>query len=223
MWERIKTYFKEHSQTEKKKLSEMSFTEKCAYIWEYYKLQIIGFIVLVVVVTSIVHNIMNPPLPAYAGAGFYEIYFSDEFYDGLKETITKTLIADPGAEEFYIHQLVSGDDPSMEMAIAQKLMAMVMVNEIDFIISTEDYFASFAYQDFFLDIGETDIAVPEELLFYSETSENPMVLPYGANLKNSALFKELGLAGGVDVYIGIISNTIRMDNVKAIFDLLLAE
>ena len=223
MWERIKEYFKEHSRTEKKKLSEMSFSEKCAYIWEYYKLQIIGFIILVAVVASIVHNALNPPLPAFAGAGFYEIYFSDAFYEGLKDKITDTLIADPEAEEFYIHQLVSGDDPSMEMAIAQKLMAMVMVNEIDFIIATGDYFASFAYQDFFLSLDETDIKIPEALLFYSESSENPAELPYGANLINSALFRELGVAGGVDIYIGVISNTIRMDNVKAIFDLLFAE
>ena len=223
MWEKIKEYFKEHSRTEKKKLSEMSFTEKCAYIWEYYKLHIIGFVILVVVVSSIVHNVLNPPLPAFAGAGFYEIYFSDAFYEGLKERITNDLIPDPAEQEFYMHPMVSGDDPSMEMAIAQKLMAMIMVNEIDFIITTTDYFESFVYQDFFMSLDEAGVIAPEALKFYGETSENPEIMPYGVNLKDSALLKELGMAGLIDVYIGVIGNTIRIDNVNAVIELLLAE
>jgi len=117
--------------------------------------------------------------------------------------------------------MVSGDDPSVEMAMAQKLMAMVMVNELDFLVVTGDYFESFAYQDFFLSLDELDIDIPEELLLYSESSENPEVLPYGIDLGSSPLLKELGLIQNHGLTLGVVINTIRPENVIAIINLLL--
>ena len=212
MWEKIKLYFKEQSTAEKKKLKDMTLKEKIEYIWEYYKLHITAAVIVVFIAASVINNVMNPPVPSYAGITFYEVYISDEDNDAIKQVLTEALIENRDEYEIYMHHMVSGGDPQAEMAIVQKLMAMIMVNEIDIIIAERDVFASFAYEEFLADLNRFGVVFPKELVMESQTAENPELMPYGVSLSGSPLFNALGITQWMDLYVGVAGNVDKPDH-----------
>ena len=220
MWQTIKNYFKEQSKTEKKKLKDMTLKEKIEYIWEYYRLHIIGTIIIIFIAGSIINGILNPPLPPFAGIALYEIYLGENFENEFEQTITEKLINDPALEKLYIHSFISGGDPSAEMALGQKLMAMLTTNELDLFIAETDVFKDFIYEDMLLPINEAGIFVPEELLVYGQTLENPEELAYGINLKDSELFRGFNVLGE-KLAVGVIVNTVRLENTISVLKYIL--
>ena len=220
MWERIKAYFKEQSKTEKKKLSEMTLKEKIEYIWEYYKLHIIGGILVIFVAGSIINGILHPPLPPYIGVGFYEIYLGEDFDAEFARAVSDALGVETERELEYPHFFISGEDPSAQMVIAQKLMAMLSTNELDLLITDNEAFYGFAYESYFMPLSEIGAAAPEEQLVYCESAETPGELAYGIRLTESALLDSLGIRGDA-LTIGVIINTARKTNALDVINLLL--
>ena len=111
MWEKIKGYVKEQSGIERKKLKEMTFLEKISYIWEYYKIQIIIITIVCFVTGSIIHNILNPPTPAFANVIFYEVFVLNES-EIILDRIRDELIEDTNYYEIYAQFLNAGGDPA---------------------------------------------------------------------------------------------------------------
>jgi hypothetical protein len=222
MWEKIRGYFKEQSQTEKKKLSEMSLKEKIEYIWEYYRLHIIAGAIVIFIAGSIINGILHPPTPRYAGIAFYEVYLDETHDKAFIDALSDGLIDDPSAYAIYTYPLVSGGDPEAQMAVTQKFMAMMMTNELDMIIADSETFPMFIYDIYYADLDQIDIQIAEELLLYGESSEDAEPRPYGVSLKNSALFKDLGLRSD-DLYAGITSNSEQPERALNILKKLLAE
>ena len=221
LWQRFKEYFKEHSTVEKKKLKDMSLKEKVDYIWEYYKIPIIGVTIFLFIAASIINNIMNPPTPSYAAIAFYEIFIPDETSNELISRLTKKLIEDPKEYQIYTHSLIAGGDPTAEMAIIQKLMAMVMVSEIDLLVADEEMFKGFLAEGFFMDLNTVGITVPDELIISGYTIDDPEIRPYGINLGNSRLLYEVGIIRPERLNIGIIISSEATDNAINILNALL--
>ena len=198
----------------------MPFKDKIWYIWEYYKLHIIAFVIIVIIAGSVINNILNPPVPPYAGIAFYEVYTSEEQNGILTQTLSDFLIDDPNEYEIYLHPLLSGGDPQAEMAMMQKFMAMIMVNEIDLIIAEKEAFEAFAREAYFLDINLTGISVPDASLLKSATIEDGDIRPYGISLDASGLFNQMGFMSPDTFYIGVTVNTDKREHVTAILNVL---
>jgi len=222
MWHKIKDYFKEHSRTEKKKLKEMTLKEKIGYIWEYYRMHIIGAVIVVIVAGSIINGIMNPPVPAYAGVAFYEIYLGENFEDILSRMMNEALVEDTELEQVYVHSFLSGGDPSAEMALAQKLMAMLVVNELDLIVAELEMIENFITEDIFMPLAEAGFDVPEALAVYGVSNENPERLAYAVNLGESVLRDHFRINTEA-LAIGIAVTTTRLDNAVAALGFLTIE
>jgi len=221
MWQRIKDYFREQSKVEKKKLKDMTFKEKIEYIWQYYKIQIVIVVVVVFILGSIVNGILNPPTPIYAGVAIYEVYLGESFDTEFERIMTETLIEDPMLEKIYVYSFISGDDPSAQMAMVQKLMAMLTTKEIDLFIAENGVFAMYIAEGILAPINQTGIIAPEELLVYGTTDEDERPTAYGINLKDSAVFKDLGIKGEM-LTVGVTVNTGRPDNSIALLKAILA-
>jgi len=215
MWQKIKNYFKEQSKVEKKKLKDMTFKEKFEYIWQYYKIQIIIIAVVIIFLGSIINGILNPPTPAYAGVAIYEVYLGENFETEFERIMTEALIEDPMLQKIYIHSFLSGDDPSAQMAMVQKLMAMLATRELDLFIAENEVFERYISEGMLAPLDRTGVTAPEELLVYGTTDEDERLLAYGINLKNSAIFKDLGIKGEM-LTIGVTVNTERLDNTIAL-------
>jgi len=221
MWERIKEYFKEQSRTEKKKLREMTFKEKAEYIWEYYRFQIIAAVVVIAVAGSIIHGILNPPIPSFAGVALFEVYFGETFEKEFERITAEALIEDRELEAVYTHSFLSGGDPSTEMINVQKLMAMVSTNELDLLIAENEMFLSFIEEDFLMPLSDAGIVLNEGALVYGENEAGESAA-YGVNLKDSALFYDLNVIGE-KISAGIIVNSTRAENAARLLEFMAAE
>jgi len=222
MWQKIRDYFKEHSRVEKKKLKEMTLKEKIEYIWEYYKIHIISAVIVIFIAGSIINGILNPPVPAYAGVAFYETYLGEDFEAEFTATLNGALVEDTSIETVYAHFLLSGGDPSVEMALSQKLMAMLVSHELDVIVIETEMIERFIYDGMLMPLSEAGLSLPDDILIYGESSEVPGEFAYAANLTNSALFKDFGIKGEM-LCAGVVGNSQRVENAAAVMGLMFAE
>jgi len=221
MWQKIKEYFREQSKVEKKKLKDMTFKEKIDYIWTYYKIQIIIIAVVLIFLGSIINGILNPPIPSYAGVATYELFLGDDFDAEFERIMTEQLIEDPKLEKIYVHSFLSGDDPTAQMAMAQKLMALLTTRELDLFIAENEVFEGYIREGMLMPVNQTGLKISEDLLVYGSTEDDETELAYGINLKNSGVFNDLGIRGEM-ITIGVIVNTERLENTLALLEAILA-
>jgi len=219
MWEKIKEYFKHHSTVEKKKLSEMTFKEKAEYVWEYYKIHIIAAAVVIIIAWSFINAALNPPVPPYAGVALYEIFLGEEFNEEFTRAVNEELVGD-ARETLIPHLFVSGDDPTAQMVVIQKFMAMITTKELDLFIAEIGVLEEFIGEDLFFRFDQTGLTVPEDRLIYGSTPDNPESLAYAVNLKGSSFLNKFGVRSEA-LAAGIIINTPRFDNAVAVLNFLL--
>jgi len=131
---------KEQFSAEMTKLREMSLRGKVEHIWEYYKIPMIGIIILIFLIGGLLNMWIFNPRPETALFVAWNGGFAlEEQFDGLRESLEKRLIDEHKNEEIIISQFMTGvDDPTMAMANVQRMIAMLSAGTIDlFILSTE--------------------------------------------------------------------------------------
>ncbi len=188
----------------------MTWKQKLDHIWEYYRLPIIGIAIGLFVVGSIINTVfINPPKKPYVYLAFVGTYIPDvklsEFAASLGETLDfdkETLQVDH-ANFFSVE-----NDPQTNMAMSQKLYAMLAARELDVLICTKAETQGFIEAEF---IGKLDqFLSPEELkeyedlIVYGEQDK----LPYAFRLENEKFSQYLGAA---EYDIGFIINTERTE------------
>ena len=148
---------KEKFRLEIAKLREMTFKDKLDHIWEYYKYHIIIILVFVFIIISLLNLWVFNPRPDTAlfiswNAGFA----TDEQIDRLTYILEEHLIDEGKHEEVVIsHFVVTGNDPSVSMANAQRTAAMIAVGEIDLFILDSDMLKEYAEIGFLLPLENT--------------------------------------------------------------------
>jgi hypothetical protein len=133
--------FKEKVRIEIAKLKEMTFKKKVEYIWEYYKLHIIGLIIILGIIGSLMNTWFFNPNPDSALFVAWSSGFTlHEQLDDLKDVLEERIVDENVNEEVVVSMFVgaNSDDASMMMAYTQRLMAMVAAGAIDvFIIDAQ--------------------------------------------------------------------------------------
>jgi hypothetical protein len=135
---RLKLFLK----TEGDKLKEMSFRDKRLYIWEYYKIHIFAAIFILIILGSLIDAwFINKPKKPYLHVAWMASYQTPEDLMLLSQILTDALVEDKTQEEVLISSfLLSGADPTYDMAIQQRFIAMLAAGELHaFIIEDEDY------------------------------------------------------------------------------------
>ena len=187
-------------QEERKKIKEMSLKERFEYIWEYYKIHIVGTIIFLLFASSlfnsiyqnvkyedilslaIVNNSLLEEKQDYMSNGFAEYYNLDE----EKET----LLFDDG---FHIDL----DKPNESTyASTQKFAAMVAAKSIDAAISDLTFFENYSDEGTFYDLSTLlpeDIYTQIEDSLYYAKDEQGNEKPFGLNLSSTHLVEGAGL------------------------------
>ena len=198
---------KERYRIEIAKLRQMTFKNKVEYIWEYYKVPIIIFGVLLALIGSLINTIfINPPPKITLAISWNAGYVFEEQLEVLSNVMNEQIIDESKNERVdVLHLFFTDDDPMISMANIQRLAAMVAAGQIDiFIVNSlllEDYSINGYLQPMDEVLSKVRVLDPEvysrieerltSALFESE-DRNVTERIMGIDLSDSPLLSELG-------------------------------
>jgi len=128
--------FKEKVKLEIAKLRKMDFKTKMEYIWEYYKLLLIGLVIVLIIIGSLINTwFINPPPDTALFISWNTGFVFDDYLEELTGALNQRLIDEKENATVVISPMIGGDaDPTLEMANSQRLVAMVAAGQIDIFI-----------------------------------------------------------------------------------------
>ncbi|MDR1558167.1 MAG: hypothetical protein LBS84_00460 [Clostridiales bacterium] len=216
-------YLKNFLAVEGKKLKEMTFKEKAAYIWEYYKIPIIAVIVVLFIAGSIIDSVwIHPPKKLFLQIGFSGGYVADESMNALNAALTEAIMTPEERETLQVTGtlfMYGSGDPQMDMANQAKFAAMIASNEIDLLVMSLEELESSAAQGLLLPL--TDV-LPESVLsslsdrLTQAVNDSGERADFALKLDGCEVFAENGLIADGQC-LGVIVNSIQQDHaLKAI-------
>ncbi len=200
------------------KFKQLGNKEKIEYIWDYYKIHIIGTIVGLIFVFSMLNTLVfnrekdiGLSVVVRGQLGYYnELEVQD-----VTEKIQNIIEMDTSKYRVLIEDLpVSGvSDPTFVMAYESKFMAKASSDEIDLMVVSKDYIPTIIQSDIVTDLSGLVDFKNEDVI----QKDGKVV---GLNLK---YFKELSrlikldIGGCEDYFVFIYAGSKNMDNTKMLF------
>ncbi|MCL1988746.1 MAG: hypothetical protein FWG64_12380 [Firmicutes bacterium] len=221
----MKPPLKERFKAEIQKIKQMNFREKREYIWEYYKLQIIGGIIAALLIGSLVNDtIINPPARSALTIAWMAGFEMTENLEALTDKIYPVVVDYTQNETLHLLNFNMIGDPQHDMAQHQRFSAMTAAQEIDIVIgdfnineTTEVANLGIAPAWTFMDLRPvlTELGISSEnLLFFEEEGHPP--LAFAIPIAETPAFANLGISTE-NRYFAIVINTLRYDAVIAAF------
>lgn len=212
---------KDSLQEEKNKLKNMSLKDRLWYIWEYYKIPIIGTVVGVFLIFSIFSAVHNNRFETALSCVILnsqpdsEKDLVSEYFDqGFRQYLGLT---DETKIDVDHSMSISFDNSNMtEFTYAElaKLSALISSKELDVMIAKKDSIDHFGEMGGFLDLKE--VLPPDvydqvkDQLYEVTNSETGETIACGIKIGNTDFLKKTGLTMN-DPILGIISNSTRTD------------
>lgn len=174
-----KTVVEEIREQQKQALSSMSFKEKLAYFWDYYKIHTIVVICVIALTISFVRQIAaNKPYAFYAT--FINAATDEENTDTSviwENEFPEFAGIDAEAYRVCIDTTLSisaGSGSQYEMAYRQKMAAMMHAGDIHAFVADTETFESYAHVETFYDLSdiftEEELAPYADLLYYTDAA-----------------------------------------------------
>ena len=223
---------KEFFKVEWGKLREMSFKDKRQYIWEYYKLHLLGFAVAAFVLGSIINNVfINPPKYEYLYIAWAGIPAMPWILDELSQGLT-VIVEDPERQTVFISDYSETGNPQMDMAVMTRFMALLQTASIDAFITTgggieelaeegfirpvHDILDAFAAINPTMEIGDRFLSIYHHPWY----SEEPVSDVLGISLAGSPFIEYFGISTD-DMYLAVIGNATRFENIAKALEVFL--
>ena len=224
----LRDHLKASSREERAKLKTMSWKDRFWYIWEYYKIHLLGLVILgcvIYLIATIIYNqtfddqlyyvVMNNENPSGSDFEEFDQAFKDYMGYGKKDRIT----ADGSV---YLDFSQASSDA---FAYMTKVSALVSSRELDIIIADPDTFDHYAESDAFLNLED---ALPDDLWEALKDDVHVAVdgsgnqIPCGIDISQSRFPQETGVTISPSCCFGIVSNSERTDTaiswLRFIFD-----
>jgi len=220
MSEKIKNFFA----SERAKLKGMSFKEKAAYVWEYYKIPIIAVIVVAIIIGSIINSVwINPEKKMYLQFAFFGGYADDSAAASMCGQLEAALMTPDEQEKLQISSasfMTDSGDPQMDMAYQEKFASMISVRELDLLVVDDADLDSMVSQGILAPVKDY---LPDGLLpkvsgsLIESADENGAKDDYAIKLDGNTFFGNSGLLTD-GMCIGVVVNTQNPDRVKGALD-----
>lgn len=142
---------------QKKALSTMTFKQKLAYFWDYYKIHTVVTIVVLAFVISFVHQYMtNKDYGFYAAlVNAHANSFDDELPAIWAEEFQEYAQIDPDEYLVYIDTSISlaeGFDAQYALTNQEKMLAMLQIGTVSAIIADTETFERYAQNEYYYDL-----------------------------------------------------------------------
>lgn len=179
---------------QKKSLSTMSFKEKAAYFWDYYKIHALIAVAVLIFAVTIIHQITtNKDYAFYAtilNAG--TVQYEDTTAEKWSQEFLEYAQIDADDYQVYIDAAISlsdSTDPQYLAANQQKLMAMMQTGTIHAQIAETKTFEEYAQFECYYALE--DILSPEQIekyrpyFYYTDAATFEQDGPEGTNGQNT--------------------------------------
>lgn len=209
--------FKERTHAEIEKIKAMKGRVRREYIWDYYKIHIIGGAVLFFMLGTFVNDIfINPPPSSNLTIAWMSGFELHETLSEFGEVFYPTMVEDPRRETVAILSFVLSGEPQHDMAQHTRFAAMTAASDIDIVIGeltdTEGgQMLGISHVWMFRDLQPMleEVGIySEDLLFY-ETEYGPIA--FAIPLDSSPIFSEFFNAE--NRFLAVLSNTVRYEEV----------
>jgi len=205
----IRDFFK----TEFGKLREMNFTEKRQYIWEYYKLHIFGFVVLVFAIGSLLNAwVFNPPKQEYIYIGWMSPTSNPINPEILGESLS-IIVENPYRQRVGVSSYALTGNHQVDMALQTRFFATMQTSGFDAFLMNREALEEMAPEGFIRPLHEVisylSIDISERIvtgIYFSMSDGAEKVDAIAISLYNAPLFNQLGIASD-NLYFAIVSNT----------------
>lgn len=147
----------------------MSFKEKLAYFWDYYKIHTVVTIVVLAFVISFIHQyVTNKDYGFYAAlVNAHANSFDDELPTIWAEEFQEYAQIDPDEYLVYIDTSISlaeGFDAQYALTNQEKMLAMMQIGTVSAIVADTETFERYAQNEYFFDLES--LLTAEELEKY---------------------------------------------------------
>ena len=119
------------------KLREMNFTDKRQYIWEYYKLQLLGLVIVLALLGSFIHTRFNPPKGEYLYIAWMSHFVTYQHLSDLSTSLN-TIIDEEKHYEVLVRSYVFTGDPQMDHAIQMRFFSLLSIGSVDAVIQSKE-------------------------------------------------------------------------------------
>ena len=193
-------------------LKGMNKQKKAEYIWDYYKLHIIGTLAVLCIIISIIHSQITKPDYVFTLTMLGNIVDTNTTTN-LETQLTKVVVKDGSSKKQARVETMPLDgskntDTQTTSQYMQKLTAEVSVGELDVVVLNKTMFETFAKEDMFLKLDNVsglnlDSLKGEKLHALGSDKKNAV---YAIDAKDIVILKKMGFDTKNKV-IGIIGST----------------
>ena len=195
----------------KETFKSLSGKKKIEFIYDYYKLPIIGTLLAIIVISYMTYSFITKQ-DIYCNITYYGSTINTDNFNKLKDTLNENILGNDKKSTIFTDSLLItansnyGDDPTTTQAFAVKLAA----NELDILLIEKNNFEYFAANNMLLDLssleGFDSLNISEEdLVTVKDQSGNSNL--YGIKVDNLNLLKDCGFdAENTILSIAISSN-----------------
>ena len=216
---------KEFIRKEQEKFRQMTFAEKRWYIWEYYKLHIIGVSIVLFMIGYIIHGRFNPPLQDYMYIAWLDVPASHIQLERLASGLI-TVVEDPERQHVIITNYSAVQDPQFNMALQARFMAYLRVGAIDVFVIPRQGVYELNIEGFIRPFDEVAAYLSNSEIY--DIFNNRLVpLEFDGEIRNMAVsltgspfLEEFGIVDD-DIYLSIVANTERLSVIARALEVLL--
>lgn len=207
-------------------LKSMSKKKQAEYIWDYYKLHIIGGLAIIFIVISIINSHFTKIDYVFNLTMIGNVIDENKKGD-LEKQLTSMVVKKGEMRKQAIIDITPIDsskssDATMKNEYMQRFIAKMSVGELDVVILDKDMFKSFVKQDIFLRLdnisGLNLNSIKREKIRAKARDNNNAV--YAINAEDIKVFKDMGFNTHNKV-IGIISSCKQIDKATLVLKWLL--
>ena len=193
-------------------LKSMNKRKKAEYIWDYYKLHIIGTIVVICIIISTIHGQITKPNYVFTLTMLGNVMDTNKTTQ-LENQLTKVVVKDENSRKQARVDTIPTDgsknaNPQTTGQYMQKFIAELSVGELDVVILNKSMFQTFIKENMFLRLDNISGLNLDYLkgAKLSATGSNKKTAVYAIDAKNIVILKNYGF-DTKDKVIGIIGST----------------
>ena len=215
---------------QKTPFKELTFSQKIQYIWDYYKLHIIGTILAVLALSSLIYTMfIRIPDTNFCGVAIYGQFLSALNTDKMTADLNKELNL-PEHTSVQLQDFYSDStDVMVEADLNQKFNTYVYALEFHLLLSNAENTKNFTQVEYTTPITDylSDEKVNElrkkGLVLDAKDPETGELKPYGISLKNSKILKKYNLFQNDTPYISFVPIVDNTENTLKTLDILMEE
>lgn len=219
-------YAKREKQTEREKMSDMSFKEKIAYFNMYYLKKVILTVCIASILGYLIYQTIAPRPDELLNIAVINDYFDQEKVKDFVSDLDTHFEVNPDNEKItfdYSYYISDSDMSQNSISSIQKLSTYVSAKQIDVVITDEACFKSLIEDGYLISLSEllpADMYTELADRYYSgaikdedlkgNVSYGPQA-SYGIYIDDSEIYKNSGTTIEKPI-LGVISNSPNKDN-----------